>query len=101
MVFELIRKAILPKSHNKDKARQEYILNILLLGLISLSFIAFCIALFAHVLHNAIKDAIAPQIVFGFFIFHSILFYLSKKGRVRLASSFLIFFFFPVSDSRK
>ena len=62
MISELLRKNLLPKSHNKDQARQEFILNILLAGSLLITFFAFCVAIFAKYSNASVQDGIPPEL---------------------------------------
>lgn len=94
MISDLIRKNLLPKSYNKDKARQEFILNILLVGSLVITFFAFLIVIFARYTHVSVQDGIAPQIVVIFFLFLLILFRLSRRGKVQISALLLLSFFY-------
>lgn len=82
-----------PRSADEDVARREYILNVLLVCAI---FISFCSVLTTS--YGAILSALAedpfpgfpPVIVFGIFGIFASLLYLSRAGYVRLSSYVLI-----------
>lgn len=98
MILGLIRKIISPKSYNKDKARKEYILNILLLGSLVITFFTFIVNIVNRYYNTTIQGAISPQIIIILFLFLLSLFFLSKKGKEQLAASLLIiFFYFPAT----
>lgn len=84
----------MPKSVNKDIARQEFILNILLGGSLFFTFIAFVITVFNRYYNVSVEDALVPQTLIVFFIFLVILFNLSRKGKVHLSAFLLIAFFY-------
>lgn len=97
MILNLIRKNILPKSHNKDKARQEFILNVLLVGSFCLSFFALCIVVIARYTNSSVEDGFGPQTVIVLLIFFLCLYWLSRKGKVRLSALLLVGSFYIVS----
>jgi len=87
-----------PKSLDKDKARREFILNILLIGLIFLSSAAFLINLVYFFLLNGRKSEDNPMLtglIAGFLI---ILFILSRKGKSTFSSSVFIFLFIIIGS---
>lgn len=88
---------ILPKSRDKDIARREFILNVLLGGSLLLSLFAFFVALFVQEAGLGISDAISPYFLLLFVAFFCLLFSFSRKGKV-LLSSFLLIFFLYVSS---
>lgn len=90
----LFEKLIRPKSRNEDSARREFILNILLLGIIILYGVGFMGAIF--------KKSTNPDeytgfslllfgIIFGFFI---AIYLLSRFGLAKISSYLFISFFF-------
>jgi len=89
-MVQLIKRLITPRNANKDNARREYILNILLLGAIVLSLVACVDNLFNHLTGNATKVAIPILVVFFFLIFFCFLLFLSRKGRIRFSAIILI-----------
>lgn len=85
-------KLILPTSQNEDKARSEFILNVLLVSIIGLSFVAFIINLIDSLKNKEVALSVgAIFIALSFFIF---LYFLSRKGFSRFASYCLIAIFF-------
>ncbi len=97
MFLQLIHKIVGPKSIEKDKARQEFILNVLLVGSFLLSFFAFCIVVFARYTKSSVEGGLGPLIVFVFLIFFLTLYRLSRKGYVRLSALLLVSFFYLIS----
>jgi signal transduction histidine kinase len=96
MFSQLIHKIVGPKSVGKDKARQEFILNVLLVGSFCLSFFAFCIVVFARYTNSSVENGFGPQIVFLFLIFFASLYWLSRKGKVRLSALLLVGSFYII-----
>lgn len=94
MLLGLIQKTIQPKSSNKDKARKEFILNILLLGSILITFFTFVLNVFSWYYNTTIQNAITPQIIIVLFLFLLMLFFLSKRGNEQIAAILLIVFFY-------
>lgn len=96
-VQKFLKKFVVSTSQNEDDARREFILNVLLLGIVILSFSAFVISLIGHSLDGL--DASMPVsiilIILTFFVF---LYFLSRRGLLRLSSyGLLIAFFLPVT----
>lgn len=95
-MVQLFKKLIAPKSKNKDIARREYILNILLVGAIALSSVAFLDNLINHLHGTATTSALSIGVVFSFVILFCLLLYLSKKGKIIFSAVVLIcLFYFP------
>ncbi len=96
-MFSIIKKLITPKSPNKDVARREFILNILLVGSLMLVLAGLVENLIYFNLSN-LSDyqyhGINPLITFAFAIFLAGLFVLSKIGKVRLSAFIFIYFIF-------
>lgn len=89
-----------PTLADKDKARQQFILNILLVGAIFLSFIGFIKNLLTWIQSlpaYAEGSGLPPYATFGFFLFFVFLFYLSKKGYIRVSAFILIFFLYVIT----
>ena len=96
MVANLIHKIVAPKSSGKDKARQEFILNVLLVGSFLLTFFAFCIVIFARYTNSSVEGGLAPVVVCIFLIFLNCLYWLSRKGYVRLSALLLVTSFYLI-----
>lgn len=77
-----------PTSQNEDKARREFILNVLLLSIISLALISFIINLIKGLM--GINIAVSAAITFVPLIFFTGLYVLSRKGYAKLASFILL-----------
>lgn len=95
-IKHFFEKFVLPTSRNEDRARSEFILNVLLVAIIALSFIAFAINFIKWILSIHIAmSALAIFILLSFFVF---LYFLSRRGFLRLFSyGLLIAFFLPVT----
>lgn len=72
------KNLILPLSQDEDKARHEFILNVLLMGGISLSFVAFLINLVEGVMD--LNPAIPARIILVPLSFFLALYFFSRKG---------------------
>src|SRR3989338_6392723 len=80
-----------PVSKNEDRARSEFILNVLLIACIALSCIAFIMNLVKGLM--GIDIAVSAIVIFiplSFFVF---LYFLSRKGYARLSSFILLTIF--------
>src|SRR6185369_3528456 len=94
MISGLVRKIILPRSSNRDKARKEYILNILLLGSLFITFFGFVVNIVNRVFDTTVKGALPPQLIVILFLFLLLLFFLSKTGKEKISAILLILFFY-------
>lgn len=94
VILRLIKKIILPKSSNKDKARRESILNILLLGSLLITFFAFFVNIVNTFYHLSVHGGTPAFLILVFFGIQLLLLYLSKTGKEELAAFFLICFFY-------
>ena len=94
MMKHLIHTIISPRSVNKDKARREFILNVLLVGSLGLTLFALILLFISQITNNAVEDALTPFIVFVFLLFLLLLYQLSRKGKVLLSSLLLVSFFY-------
>jgi len=85
----------LPKSssENKDKARREFILNILLLSSIFLSCIALVFTLFHDMFSTISRDGNSSFSIIIIILLYIGAFWLSKKGKARYVAFSLIFFY--------
>lgn len=82
-----------PKSETEDSRRQEFIFNIIALGSIVLLIIANAISIIESIAleHYRGMSPYATLAILGWFVF---LFYLSRRGKFRLASFLLLSAFF-------
>lgn len=91
------KKFVVAISTNEDEARKEFILNVLLLSIIVLSFSAFTISLLGHFI-DGLNASIPTGIIFIVLSFFIFLYFLSRRGFSRIASYFLLItFFLPVT----
>src|SRR3989344_2501059 len=87
-----------PKSKNEDTKRREFILNIILLSIISLLAIMFLNNLYRTVLLGSGFKGMSPATIFIILSIYSILYLLSRIGFPRIASiSFIIVYLLPVT----
>lgn len=85
LICMLWKNYVFPKSTDKDAARREFVLNILLVGLIFLAFIAFIINLLEPFLFK-ITNATSPFITGAILLLLCGLLALSRYGKSRIAS---------------
>lgn len=96
-ISRFITTLVLPISQNEDRARVEFILNVLLLSVAGLAFFAFVISLIGHLL-DGLNANIPTGIIFIVLSFFIFLYFLSRKGFLRLSSyGLLTIFFLPVT----
>lgn len=94
MIKRLITIVISPLSVDPDGAREEFILNVLLLACIGLSLLALFINIAMWVTHTANPMPLAAYfIIFSFFIF---LYFLSRKGLFRWSAYCLLITLFSL-----
>lgn len=82
----MYRRLLAPRSHSEDTRRRELILNILLIGLISLSGVMLLIALANNAFYGPTYGGVSPLVILaiiGLFLF---LFLLSRLGYHRPAA---------------
>jgi C4-dicarboxylate-specific signal transduction histidine kinase len=93
-MLTLIKNLASARSTNKDKARREFILNVLLLGLTFLTFVGFVHTTITRFI-NLNSESSVPPVIIGFFVlFFSFLLYLSKKGKLNVAAIAFITFLY-------
>jgi len=92
-IKRFFKKIISPKSEDEDSRRQEYIFNIIAFGSITLLIIANGISIIESIALEKYRgmSPYATLAILSWFVF---LFYLSRRGRFRLASYFLLSAFF-------
>ncbi len=89
----LLHYIILPRSKDKDTARREFILNILLVSIIILTFVAFGQNLFFYFTSTP-YHGLLPVFTFAFFSFFCILLILSRLKKSKIAATIFIAFLF-------
>ena len=92
-IKRFFKKIISPKSEDEDSRRQEYIFNIIAFGSIVLLIIANGISIIESIALEKYRgmSPYATLAILAWFVF---LFYLSRRGRFRLASLFFLAAFF-------
>lgn len=90
MLKILWKYLILPKSASKDKARREFILNILLVGAISLSGVAFFINLLSPIVYPLSTTSESPLVTGSILILLCFLLLISRFGSSNLSAISLI-----------
>jgi signal transduction histidine kinase len=73
-----------------DLARREFVLNVVLIGIITLSFVGLVYDIFDIITKTEIQNGINPEIIFGLFIFFLFLYRLSRMGKSRFVAEVLI-----------
>lgn len=90
----LIQRFVAPKSNNEDTRRQEFILNLLLLGTLGLTFVAFTIVL-VNALNTGSTDILSRLNIIGSaFIFFLLLYSLSRVQLQRIAALIFVATYF-------
>jgi len=94
------KKIIAPKSLDENKARQEYILNILLTTIIILVFLRMTIAIYQIIFTSTLNyesNFLPLFFIFGALAFFVFLYFLSRCGHFRLASYILLLALFSMA----
>jgi signal transduction histidine kinase len=91
-MYLLIRFFITPRSKDKDRARSEYIFNILITGLLTLTTVALLQNIILFLTNFNPNNALPPVIMFIFFSVLAFLLFLSRIGHVRIAAYIFIAF---------
>ena len=86
------KRIIQPHSSNKDEARREFILNILLTGIVFLTSIGFSINLLHPVLHPDSKGQ-SPLLTGAILVFIVTLLVVSRSGLSKFSAQVLVWFF--------
>lgn len=101
MILKHITRALVPVSRNEDTARREYILNILLLGAISLLGFAIVVAIVTRALSNdpvgLEQNALPLAVLWGLIALFLSLYTLSRKGYSITASYIFVGLFFALA----
>jgi signal transduction histidine kinase len=95
--ISLLKKFILPQSLDKDQARREFILNILLAGFILLSGIALMINIADPLLYPKTNSTANPDITAIIFVFFCSLLYISRNGKSNISASIFVFLLMTLS----
>ena len=99
-IKSFLEKILKPKSEQEDKARQEYILNILLVTIIFLislgSIISFYKLIFADQASYQ-SDSLSLILILAILTFFVSLYFLSRRGYNRTASSILLVTLFMIA----
>lgn len=91
-LYELIK----PKSRNEDLARREFILNILLLGSITLAIVIIVVSSIRLIIVGSVN--VSLLVYLSGFIFYCILYVLSRRGFSVISSYIFIgIYFFPIT----
>lgn len=93
----LFNSLISPKSVNPELARQEFILNVVLVGASCLALAAYLDNLFTFFFHLQSEEAFSPCLTFAIFLFFLFLLKLSKAGHSKAAARSLVIVFFFTS----
>jgi len=91
------RLIIYPKSDNKDQARKEYILNILLVGSIFLAFTAFLVSFINSLIYLGSYRGESPLFMGVVVISFSALLFVSRIGKSSISAQLLIIILFTLS----
>lgn len=97
VLINLYKQVISSKSRDKDKARVEYILNILLLGLIILALAAFLVTLSHSFIYGATYTGAKPILLFAVLLFLLFLLLLSKKGKGDISARIFVILIFTLT----
>lgn len=93
LVYRIFKHLVRSRSFDKDQARQEFILNVLLLGSIILSIVALISASIGKILterKGEIYPGISPWILFILLTIYIIGYFISRLGKSRQAAYILI-----------
>jgi signal transduction histidine kinase len=93
-MFALIKYLASSRSSNKDKARRGFILNVLLLGLVILTFVGFVHTSITGIINLSSQSSVPPYIILSFLGFFSFLLFLSKRGKEDIAAVIFIAFLY-------
>jgi len=84
------KRLIAARSINKDKARKEFILNILLLGSIVLTFFGFLVNVVDSTVYATNYNGLNPFISFFVLVLFSFLLFLSRNGKSEISSRIMV-----------
>lgn len=95
-IRELFSYLLYSKSKNEDKARREFIFNVISLSIVGLSIVALC----NNIIWFLLGTTNSPMPISAIFIlmsFFGFLYFLSRKGFSQLASYLLLIIFFLIT----
>jgi len=92
--IHFLYKNIEPKSENEDLKRREFILNVLLLGSVTLAFFATIFAVVDYINFGSSFKGDTPLISLGVFTFFLALFVLSRRGFYVVVSYIFVAIYF-------
>jgi signal transduction histidine kinase len=95
-IKHFFRKLVLPLSQNEDEARREFILNVLLVAIISLCSVAFVVNLLKGFMN--LEVAMSAVIIFIPLSFFVSLYFLSRKGFLSSTSFIFLGVFFLLNS---
>lgn len=84
------KQIIAPRSFDKDKARREYILNILLVGSVILAFSAYLVTIIHSSIYGSDYKGESPVVMASVIIFLLFLFLLSRAGKSDISARIFI-----------
>lgn len=96
LLKRLNQKLLQPHSKQEDQIRREYILNVLLLGSVALSFAAVVIVFANYLSLGDEYDGVPPYIITAIFLFFTALYALSRFRFYKLSSVIFIAFYFLI-----
>lgn len=79
-----------PRSENFDTARREFVLNVILLGVIFATGIALVQNIQDFLYHTQVDGALHPYVIFGLMFFLTVLLFLSRSGKPKFVAGILI-----------
>ncbi len=90
------QKFLQPYSKQEDQSRREYILNVLLLGSITLSLAAVVIVIANYLSLGSNYGGVSPYIIVAIFLFFTSLYVLSRSRFYKVSSLIFITFYFLI-----
>lgn len=100
MLNLFITRFIVSGSKDKDRARREFILNIILFALLLLSIAALAMNLLQPLIYPTSKGGEVTIVVAVFFGFVAFLYFLSRVGQGKLSTYILLFSLFVIAAYR-
>lgn len=96
-IISFYKDLLAPRSKDKDVARREYILNILLINALVLSFVftlSSWITLTISQVFNIGTSGLPPTAVFLVFLIFLLCYVISRKGKIKIAAYLLVSIYF-------